>query len=91
MPKTKSSSRRIYLIAAIAAIIIAAIYIYTGQAKLDQNRQQLLHSEEVTDVQTSNQDGARLVTVTCDDGREYEIFYPPGSTDFETLKSSKCN
>jgi hypothetical protein len=82
-----------FLLAVTAALIALALYILFGRPDLEQGRRELENSDpSIESVKFDNQvEGQTTVTVNCDDGRSYQIYYPPGETDFEALRASKCS
>ena len=88
----KSLNRRhVIIVAIVAAVIGIIIYTFSGRANFDQNKHALQNSQQVGDV-TLNTDaaGQTTATVNCDDGSSYDIYYPPGETDYSSVAANKC-
>lgn len=83
---------QIIIIAIVLAVIGVLIYTLSGRANFDQNKHALQDSQQIGDV-TLNTDatGQTTATVNCDDGSSYDIYYPPGETDYSSVASNKCH
>ncbi len=75
------------MIASIIALLAMLLYLYSGKADLDLNKQSLIKSANVDDVKDT---GHNSILITCKNGQKYEIFYPAGQTDFKNLVYDKC-
>lgn len=79
-------------IAVDIAIIVLIIYIVSGQGNLNtttrnlQNNDPKVESVEVRD----GQKGEKNASIKCKDGSTYEIYYPPGETNYDAIGASKC-
>ncbi len=84
--------RQVIIIAMILAFIGVVIYTFSGRANFDQNKHILQDSQQIGDV-TLNTDsnGQTTATVNCDDGSSYDIYYPPGETDYSSVGANKCH
>lgn len=89
----KSLNRRqVIIIAIIFAVIGVVIYTFSGRANFDQNKHALQDYQQIGDV-TLNTDsaGQTNVTINCEDGSSYDIYYPPGETDYSSVGANKCH
>lgn len=87
-----SRERLVIIIAIVVAAAGVAIYYFSGQGSLQENRRRLINSSpNVQEVQIRDQtDGHKTVEVKCGDGSSYEIYMPPDATNFDSLATSQC-
>ena len=87
-----NKERIFFYIAAAVAVIALLIYIFLGRPDLERGKRELINNNpSVQSVSVSNEaEGQSIITVECTDGSTYEIYYPPGETNFEALRASKC-
>lgn len=80
------------ILAILLGIVAVAVYIYTGRSSLDQNTRELQSSDKkVESVNESvSETGDKTLLVECRDGSSYEVYYPPGETDYEAVAAGKC-
>jgi cell division protein FtsL len=90
--KNLSRDQKILILALLIASIITVVYLVSGQKSYDQNSRELKNSDpEVKEVkEKSNSNGEKLLEVKCQDGSSYDIYYPPGEGNYDSLSASKC-
>ncbi len=91
LPKI-TRQRLIILIAALAGLLVVGYYIWSGQAGLQKSSRDLQNSDKNIEQITvkEQQEGQKDVEVKCKDGSSYDIYYPPGETNYDSLAAGKC-
>jgi len=90
------SKQKIYnlvpFIALFIALAVLAYYFFSGQGAANISTRQLQNSDpKVESVQIQDQSaGTKNASIKCKDGSTYDIYYPPGETNFDAVASSKC-
>lgn len=84
---------RIFLIASIIAVIVTVWYLLSGQGTLDQNLVKLQGPDsQIQNISIKNKpQGAKQITIQCDNGSSYDIYLPPGERNFSAVKNNLCN
>ncbi len=84
---------KIFLIAVIVAIIVTIWYLLSGQGTLDKNLVQLQSPDShIQNISIENKpQGAKQITIQCDNGSSYDIYLPPGEQDSSAVKNNLCN
>jgi cell division protein YceG involved in septum cleavage len=81
----------VIIIAIVVGLIAASIYYFSGQSSLQENTRELSVQESISTVEVKEgSSGQKTVQIKCKDGSDYEVYYPPGSTDYSSISSSKC-
>jgi|GEM_PF-5328237 len=90
--KKLSKDQKIFILALLLATVITVVYLVSGQKSFDQNSRELKNSDpavkEVKEKASSN--GQKEFEVKCQDGSSYDVYYPPGEGDYDSLSASKC-
>lgn len=90
--KNLSRDQKIFILALLIATIITVFYLLSGQKSYDQNFRELKNSDpqvkEVSEKSSSN--GEKELEVKCQDGSSYDVYYPPGENNYDSLSASKC-
>jgi len=89
----KLTTQRIVLIVAVILAAAAVIfYLLSGQSSLDANTRALKNSDQnVAQVSINNESqGQKNIEVKCQDGSSYDVYIPPGQTNYDALAASKC-
>ncbi|MCC7432997.1 hypothetical protein IT412_05755 [Candidatus Peregrinibacteria bacterium] len=83
---------QIVLLATIIGLIAASIYYFSGKSSLDNSTRQLTtdQSVEKVDIKESG-NGQKTAEIKCQNGESYEVYYPPGETDYRSIAASKCS
>lgn len=90
--KNFSKEHKIFFLAISIATIITIIYLFSGQKSYDQNFRELKNSDlQVVNVkEKSGSSGQKELEINCRDGSSYDIYYPPGEGNYDSLSASKC-
>ena len=90
--KNLSRDQKIFILALLIATIITVVYLVSGRKSYDQNFRELKNSDpqvkEVSEKSSSN--GEKELEVKCQDGSSYDVYYPPGENNYDSLSASKC-
>lgn len=89
----KTHPERFVVVAGVLAALLAlSFYLYFGRPALWQGKRELENSSlDVRSVQVEDQpQGSSTVTVYCEDGSSYEIYFPAGETNYEAVRAAKC-
>jgi coenzyme F420-reducing hydrogenase beta subunit len=83
---------RIVILAVIIGVLVVVFYLFSGQSGLDANSRELQNSDEKVEGinVVSSETGEKTLEVECKDGSSYEVYYPPGETEYDGIASSKC-
>jgi hypothetical protein len=78
-------------IAIIVALLATIYYVVSGQGSMDKGTRALQNSPAVEQVKIEQTDaGQTTAKVKCKDGSEYDVYYPPGSTNYDSLANNNC-
>lgn len=80
------------MVALLIATIALIYYIVSGQGSFNVSTRNLQNSDpKVESVQiTDESSGQKNAAVKCKDGTSYDIYYPPGETNYDAVSASKC-
>lgn len=97
MPKSSFNREQIkkyapFAIAFLVALTVLIYYIFSGQGSSDVSIRNLQNSDpKVESVQITDESaGQKNASIKCKDGSTYDIYYPPGETNFAAVAASKC-
>jgi len=80
-----------FIVAVAVGLIAVMYYVASGRSSQDQNIRALQNSPSVQNVEfTTESEGQKTANIQCKNGQSYEIYYPPGSTNYDALANSKC-
>lgn len=87
-----SREQKVLAFAVLIALIAAAYYFFSGHSNLDQNSRALTSSDSAVEniSEQGGPDGQKTLEIKCKDGSSYDIYYPPGETNYDALAASKC-
>jgi cell division protein FtsL len=90
--KQLTKEQKILLAALLIAAVATIYYFVSGQKSYDQNVRELQSSDPQVEVITekTGPEGQKDLEVKCQDGSSYEIYYPPGEGNYDSLSASKC-
>lgn len=90
--KQLTKEQQVFLIALIVAAIATIYYFMSGRGSYDQNIRELQSSDPQvqTITEKTGPEGQKDLEVKCEDGSSYEIYYPPGEGNYDSLSASKC-
>lgn len=82
----------IVTIAILAGLAGVVFYIISGQGSFELQKRQLQNTDSaVEDIKVETQpEGGKDITVNCEDGTSYDIYLPPGETNYDAVAASKC-
>ena len=79
------------IIILVIALALLVYHVISGRMSLDQSTEFLRHDSSISDVQVKPApEGQKTVSIKCQDGSTYQVYFPPGTTDYEALVNSKC-
>lgn len=83
---------QLILIATIVGLIAASIYYFSGKSGLENSTRQLTSTDQsVEKVEIKEAAGGqKTAEIKCQNGESYEVYYPPGETDYRSIAASKC-
>lgn len=97
MPKSSFNREQIkkyapFAVAFLAALIVLIYYITSGQGSANVSTRTLQNSDpKVESVQIQDEPaGTKNASIKCKDGSTYDIYYPPGETNYAAVAASKC-
>jgi len=81
-----------FAIAFLVALIVLIYYIFSGQGSANVSIRTLQNNDpKVESVQITDQPaGTKNASIKCKDGSTYDVYYPPGETNFDAVSASKC-
>ncbi len=84
---------KLLIIAILFGLIITIIYSYSTKKNLDDNYMSLKQfNNEIKSVDIQEEStGDKTIEVKCKDGSSYQIYYPEGEENHQSLSASKCN
>jgi hypothetical protein len=76
----------------LIALIVLIYYIFSGQGSSNVSIRNLQNSDpKVESVKIQDEAaGQKNASIKCKDGSTYDIYYPPGETNFAAVAASKC-
>jgi hypothetical protein len=87
-----SREKIVLIVAVLVALAAVAWYLFSGRSNLDLKTRELQNSDpsvEQISVKEETQ-GQKTMEVKCKDGTDYDVYYPPGETNYDALAASKC-
>lgn len=82
----------VLIIATVVALLALAWYVLSGRSGLELKSRELKNADknvEQINVKEEAQ-GQKTMEVKCKDGSSYDVYYPPGETNYDALAASKC-
>lgn len=76
-----------FLIAIAIGLIAVIYYIASGRGSLDLNTRELIKSDQVSEVNTSD---PKKIKVTCKNGESYEIVFRQEQQTYDDLIFNAC-
>ena len=80
------------VVAVLTGIIAVAIFYFSGQGDFELQKRQLENADSSVEkiyLETKEQ-GQKELQIKCKDGTSYDIYLPPGETNYDALAASKC-
>lgn len=91
--KNLKKEYKLLIIAILFGLIITIIYLFSTKKNFDDNYMILKQfNPEIKSINVQEElTGNKTIEVKCKDGSSYQIYYPDGEENYQSLSASKCN